>query len=265
MPTKPPVTAPCGTSISLRATLRTCLFQITLLISSFAHWCRIPLPYPIDPSHFHRFSAASQTSLPLCPKSAVCLNPKDSFSFSSTSLDHQPLPHASPKPSSIHVTALQPFLHLTLALPHSAASPSRWMSFDTRYPPCDSLQSLLSGQCSRDHHLRGLFPGAAYSWYSRRLDVTSLFDSKAIHCRIALAVPFLVAMVLVLCIGDFHVPHRSTDLPQRFKELLQPGKIHHILCTGNLCCRVQHSVQQQGHWQTHSYAGAHGIPPHRLW
>jgi len=44
-------------------------------------------------------------------------------------------------------------------------------------------------------------------------------------------------MVLVLCIGDFHVPHRSTDLPQRFKELLQPGKIHHILCTGNLCCR----------------------------
>eukprot|EP00210_Caulerpa_lentillifera_P005628 g5381.t1 len=44
-------------------------------------------------------------------------------------------------------------------------------------------------------------------------------------------------MVLVLCIGDFHIPHRATDLPPRFKELLQPGKIQHILCTGNLCCR----------------------------
>ncbi len=45
-------------------------------------------------------------------------------------------------------------------------------------------------------------------------------------------------MVLVLCIGDLHIPHRATDLPSKFKELLKPGKIHHTLCTGNLCSKV---------------------------
>uniref|UniRef100_A0A061RC65 Vacuolar protein sorting-associated protein 29 n=1 Tax=Tetraselmis sp. GSL018 TaxID=582737 RepID=A0A061RC65_9CHLO len=44
-------------------------------------------------------------------------------------------------------------------------------------------------------------------------------------------------MVLVLCIGDFHVPHRALDIPPEFKKLLVPGKIHHILCTGNLCVK----------------------------
>ncbi|GMH42375.1 hypothetical protein BSKO_10294 [Bryopsis sp. KO-2023] len=44
-------------------------------------------------------------------------------------------------------------------------------------------------------------------------------------------------MVLALCIGDLHIPHRASDLPPRFKELLQPGKIHHVLCPGNLCSR----------------------------
>ncbi|KAK9832101.1 hypothetical protein WJX81_007014 [Elliptochloris bilobata] len=42
-------------------------------------------------------------------------------------------------------------------------------------------------------------------------------------------------MVLVLCIGDIHIPQRATDLPAKFKALLVPGKIHHILCPGNLC------------------------------
>jgi hypothetical protein len=46
-------------------------------------------------------------------------------------------------------------------------------------------------------------------------------------------------MVLVLCIGDMHIPHRSTDIPSKFRELLKPGKIHTILCTGNLCNRVR--------------------------
>eukprot|EP00879_Flechtneria_rotunda_P007509 GHRR01007878.1.p1 GENE.GHRR01007878.1~~GHRR01007878.1.p1 ORF type:complete len:191 (+),score=42.33 GHRR01007878.1:143-715(+) len=41
-------------------------------------------------------------------------------------------------------------------------------------------------------------------------------------------------MVLVLCIGDLHIPHRTADIPQKFRELLKPGKIHQILCTGNL-------------------------------
>ena len=42
------------------------------------------------------------------------------------------------------------------------------------------------------------------------------------------------AQVLVLVIGDMHIPHRSADLPKKFKALLQPGKIQHILCTGNV-------------------------------
>ena len=46
-------------------------------------------------------------------------------------------------------------------------------------------------------------------------------------------------MVLVLCISDLHIPHRATDLPAKFKALLVPGKVHLILCPGNLCTRVR--------------------------
>ncbi|PPQ74008.1 hypothetical protein CVT24_012615 [Panaeolus cyanescens] len=44
-------------------------------------------------------------------------------------------------------------------------------------------------------------------------------------------------MVLVLIIGDLHIPHRVHDLPTKFKKLLVPGKIQQILCTGNVCDR----------------------------
>jgi predicted phosphodiesterase len=44
-------------------------------------------------------------------------------------------------------------------------------------------------------------------------------------------------MVLVLVIGDLHIPHRIHDLPSKFKKLLVPGKIQQILCTGNICDR----------------------------
>eukprot|EP01116_Phalansterium_solitarium_P006480 TRINITY_DN18798_c0_g1_i1.p2 TRINITY_DN18798_c0_g1~~TRINITY_DN18798_c0_g1_i1.p2 ORF type:complete len:184 (-),score=48.21 TRINITY_DN18798_c0_g1_i1:124-675(-) len=47
-------------------------------------------------------------------------------------------------------------------------------------------------------------------------------------------------MVLVLVIGDSHIPHRAAALPQKFKKLLVPGKIQHILCTGNLCTKEIH-------------------------
>lgn len=45
----------------------------------------------------------------------------------------------------------------------------------------------------------------------------------------------LLKMVLVLIIGDLHIPHRIHDLPSKFKKLLVPGKIQQILCTGNVC------------------------------
>lgn len=45
-------------------------------------------------------------------------------------------------------------------------------------------------------------------------------------------------MVLVLCIGDLNIPYSSAEVPGKLKALLQPGKIHQILCTGNLCDQV---------------------------
>lgn len=47
-----------------------------------------------------------------------------------------------------------------------------------------------------------------------------------------------VEMVLVLAIGDLHIPARAPDLPAKFKSMLVPGKIQHIICTGNLCIKV---------------------------
>ncbi|KAK9766967.1 Vacuolar protein sorting-associated protein 29 [Basidiobolus ranarum] len=41
--------------------------------------------------------------------------------------------------------------------------------------------------------------------------------------------------MLVLVIGDLHIPYRAHDLPQKFKKLLVPGKIQQIICTGNVC------------------------------
>lgn len=48
---------------------------------------------------------------------------------------------------------------------------------------------------------------------------------------------FCVFFQLVLVLGDLHIPHRCNSLPNRFKKLLVPGKIQHILCTGNLCTK----------------------------
>uniref|UniRef100_A0A7S2T3Y5 Vacuolar protein sorting-associated protein 29 n=2 Tax=Chloropicon primus TaxID=1764295 RepID=A0A7S2T3Y5_9CHLO len=44
-------------------------------------------------------------------------------------------------------------------------------------------------------------------------------------------------MVLVLCLGDLHVPYRTSDLPQQFKDILLPGKVGQILCTGDICTK----------------------------
>lgn len=47
-------------------------------------------------------------------------------------------------------------------------------------------------------------------------------------------------MVLVLAIGDLHIPHRVHDLPAKFRKLLVPGKIQQVLCTGNVCDKETH-------------------------
>ena len=45
--------------------------------------------------------------------------------------------------------------------------------------------------------------------------------------------------MLVLIIGDMHVPYKSHGLCRVFREHLQPGKIHQILCTGNVCIKAE--------------------------
>lgn len=42
---------------------------------------------------------------------------------------------------------------------------------------------------------------------------------------------------MVLVLGDLHIPYRCSSLPAKFKKLLVPGRIQHILCTGNLCTK----------------------------
>jgi vacuolar protein sorting-associated protein 29 len=38
-------------------------------------------------------------------------------------------------------------------------------------------------------------------------------------------------------LGDLHIPYRVSGLPNEFRKLLTPGRIQHILCTGNLCAK----------------------------
>lgn len=42
-----------------------------------------------------------------------------------------------------------------------------------------------------------------------------------------------------MVIGDVHIPHRASSIPASFKKLLDlgPGKIQHVLSTGNLCVK----------------------------
>eukprot|EP01129_Flabellula_baltica_P003057 TRINITY_DN12906_c0_g1_i1.p1 TRINITY_DN12906_c0_g1~~TRINITY_DN12906_c0_g1_i1.p1 ORF type:complete len:184 (+),score=33.88 TRINITY_DN12906_c0_g1_i1:83-634(+) len=47
--------------------------------------------------------------------------------------------------------------------------------------------------------------------------------------------------MLVLVIGDIHIPHRAFDLPASFKEQLSPERLQYILCTGNLCNKAVES------------------------
>ncbi|KAL0583570.1 hypothetical protein ABG067_006488 [Albugo candida] len=45
---------------------------------------------------------------------------------------------------------------------------------------------------------------------------------------------------LVLVVGDSHIPHRAASIPEKFQKMLVPGKIQHVLCTGNMICKDQY-------------------------
>ena len=39
---------------------------------------------------------------------------------------------------------------------------------------------------------------------------------------------------LVLVLGDMDIPHRASAIPEKFKRMLVPNKMQHVICTGNL-------------------------------
>ena len=108
--------------------------------------------------------------------------------------------------------------------------------------PSTCRQALRNGQvisssCGALKRLRGarVLPEAGRSDGAKNAPIVT-----ATSCpwpQVARSLPPTVAtsaQVLVLVIGDLHIPHRQSDLPKKFKGLLVPGKIAHILCTGNL-------------------------------
>ena len=77
---------------------------------------------------------------------------------------------------------------------------------------------------------------------SRGGEIWSLFSSKLPTTlytkRMSKSSNSYRLKMLVLVLGDLHIPHRASSLPALFKKLLVPGRIQHILCTGNLCTKV---------------------------
>jgi len=67
----------------------------------------------------------------------------------------------------------------------------------------------------------------------------TLFHKRPLYGVIVLSDGYLYVsyLQLVLVVGDLHIPHRATAVPAKFRKLLVPGKIQHILCTGNLCTK----------------------------
>lgn len=64
-------------------------------------------------------------------------------------------------------------------------------------------------------------------------------------------------MVLVLVIGDCHIPAQASAIPKKFQTLLKPGKIQHVLSTGNLSCQstLDYLSTLPGTGQVHSVMG----------
>lgn len=46
----------------------------------------------------------------------------------------------------------------------------------------------------------------------------------------------------MLIIGDLHIPQRSVDVPDKFKELLLPNKLQYVLSPGNIGSREVRNI-----------------------
>lgn len=44
----------------------------------------------------------------------------------------------------------------------------------------------------------------------------------------------------MLVLGDLHIPHRADMIPEKFKRMLVPNKMQHVICTGNMGSKEQY-------------------------
>ncbi|KER22817.1 hypothetical protein T265_09155 [Opisthorchis viverrini] len=73
-------------------------------------------------------------------------------------------------------------------------------------------------------------------------NITSVFNTD-LSCALLDLIKYPsqnLGSMLVLVIGDFHIPDRKHSIHPAFKNLLAPGKIQHILCTGNLTTKCMY-------------------------
>lgn len=60
---------------------------------------------------------------------------------------------------------------------------------------------------------------------------------------------------LVLVLGDLHIPKRESLIPEKFKRMLVPNKMQHVICTGNLGSKQQYEELRQLAPNVHVVAG----------
>lgn len=74
-------------------------------------------------------------------------------------------------------------------------------------------------------------------WYELSLSIFKISERNLTFLRELAQILRYASFQLVLLIGDLHIPHRIHDLSPKFRKLLVPNKMQHVLCTGNLCSR----------------------------
>ncbi|XP_074777311.1 vacuolar protein sorting-associated protein 29-like [Athene noctua] len=97
---------------------------------------------------------------------------------------------------------------------------------------CGSVRErrTLPGREQPGPPVRGLYQTLGALWSGRTVLCCYVTWVKTLSF-----LPLCAKLVLVL--RDLPIPHRCSGLPVKFKKLLVPGKIQHILCTGNLCTK----------------------------
>jgi vacuolar protein sorting-associated protein 29 len=73
---------------------------------------------------------------------------------------------------------------------------------------------------------------------------------------------------LVLVLGDLHIPQRRNEIPEQFKRMLVPGKMQHVICTGNIGASEQYDEIRELAPNVHCVAGdyddAQAFPEHKV-